>query len=336
MRKNNVSYPLSGAGKAWFLGKQAALRLCHIGIVLLGITFLSFSLLHMAPGDPAEKYLTGGDGNVGLISEEAIQAQREKWGLDKPFLVQYVTWLGNALRGDLGESFATGNPVVTELWDKIGPTVILALASLFVTLLVSIPLGVLCAVYKDRLLDNICRVVSFVGISVPSFLSSLLLLYFFAMKLQWFPVISRGGIQGLVLPVAVLAFQCSAKFTRQVRAVVLEQLHQEYVRGAVARGVKKSRILFDHVLRNAWLPIVTWAGIYFGVFLGGAAVVETVFSWQGIGQLAVESVASKDYQMIQGIVLWMAVLYLAVNFLVDISYTFLDPRVRLGKRGDRL
>ena len=260
MRKNNVSYPLSGAGKAWFLGKQAALRLCHIGIVLLGITFLSFSLLHMAPGDPAEKYLTGGDGNVGLISEEAIQAQREKWGLDKPFLVQYVTWLGNALRGDLGESFATGNPVVTELWDKIGPTVILALASLFVTLLVSIPLGVLCAVYKDRLLDNICRVVSFVGISVPSFLSSLLLLYFFAMKLQWFPVISRGGIQGLVLPVAVLAFQCSAKFTRQVRAVVLEQLHQEYVRGAVARGVKKSRILFDHVLRNAWLPIVTWLG----------------------------------------------------------------------------
>ena len=138
------------------------------------------------------------------------------------------------------------------------------------------------------------------------------------------------------MPVAVLAFQCSAKFTRQVRAVVLEQLHQEYVRGAVARGVKKSRILFDHVLRNAWLPIVTWAGIYFGVFLGGAAVVETVFSWQGIGQLAVESVASKDYQMIQGIVLWMAVLYLAVNFLVDISYTFLDPRVRLGKRGDRL
>ena len=191
MRKNNVSYPLSGAGKAWFLGKQAALRLCHIGIVLLGITFLSFSLLHMAPGDPAEKYLTGGDGNVGLISEEAIQAQREKWGLDKPFLVQYVTWLGNALRGDLGESFATGNPVVTELWDKIGPTVILALASLFVTLLVSIPLGVLCAVYKDRLLDNICRVVSFVGISVPSFLSSLLLLYFFATKLQWFPV--NGG-----------------------------------------------------------------------------------------------------------------------------------------------
>lgn len=313
--------------------KKIILSIVNVAVVLIGISFLSFALLHLAPGNPAEKYLTGGDGMTGTISQEAIQAQEEKWGLDKPFFVQYLVWLGNAFRGDLGDSYTTGRPVVTELLDKIGPTVILSVAALFVTLLISIPLGVLCALYKDRLLDNIVRGFSFCGISLPSFLMSLLALYIFGVQLKWISVSHDDSFVKMLFPMAVLAFQCSAKFVRQVRAVVLEQMGQEYVRGAVARGVKRSRILFTHILRNVWLPIITWVGIYFGVLLGGASIVETIFSWQGIGQLAVESVNRQDYPMIQGIVLWMALLYLIVNFLVDLSYSLLDPRVRLRKGG---
>ena len=313
--------------------KKIILSIVNVAVVLIGISFLSFALLHLAPGNPAEKYLTGGDGMTGTISQEAIQAQEEKWGLDKPFFVQYLVWLGNAFRGVLGDSYTTGRPVVTELLDKIGPTVILSVAALFVTLLISIPLGVLCALYKDRLLDNIVRGFSFCGISLPSFLMSLLALYIFGVQLKWISVSHDDSFVKMLFPMAVLAFQCSAKFVRQVRAVVLEQMGQEYVRGAVARGVKRSRILFTHILRNVWLPIITWVGIYFGVLLGGASIVETIFSWQGIGQLAVESVNRQDYPMIQGIVLWMALLYLIVNFLVDLSYSLLDPRVRLRKGG---
>ena len=204
--------------------KKGILRIVNIVIVLIGITFLSFSLLYLAPGDPAETYIRGGDGNAGTVSEEAIQAQREKWGLDKPFFVQYFNWLGNILRGNFGESYTTNRPVLEEIGSKIGPTLILSVAALFVTLLISIPLGVLCALYKDRLLDNICRGFSFIGIAVPSFLSSLLLLYFFAIQLNWLPVVSKGGFQGLILPVTVLTIQCSAKFIRQVRSIVLEQI----------------------------------------------------------------------------------------------------------------
>jgi peptide/nickel transport system permease protein len=288
--------------------------------------------MHIGPGDPAEKYLAGGDGNKGMVSEEAIQAQREKWGLDKPFVVQYFTWLGNAIRGDLGTSYSTGRPVITELASKIGPTIILSVASMFVILLISIPLGVLCALYKDGIVDNISRVVSFVGISLPSFLTSLLLLYFFGVVLGWFSISGDGGIKGLILPVAVLAFQSAAKLTRQVRAAVLEELDKPYVRGAMARGVKKSRILIHHVLRNVWMPILTLTGIYFGAMLGGAAVVESIFSWQGLGQMAVSAVNSSDYMMLQGIVLWLAILYLIVNAAIDGSYALLDPRVRRGAR----
>ena len=312
--------------------KRIAMSVIKILIVLIGITFLSFALMHMGSGNPAEKYLAGGDGNKGMISEEAIQAQREKWGLDKPFLVQYGTWLGNALCGNLGTSYSTGKPVIKELTDKIGSTVILACASMFVCILISIPWGVLCAYRKDGLIDNISRGISFVGISIPSFLSSLVLLYIFSVRIHVFSINGDEGLKGLVLPTAVLSFQSAVKFTRQVRSAVLTELDKPYVRGARARGVKKSRILFHHVLRNSWMPVLTLIGIHFGLQLGGAAVVESIFSWQGLGQLAVSAVKTSDYMLLQGIVLWLAVLYLFVNFLVDASYAALDPRVRKKAR----
>ena len=298
--------------------------------VLVGITFLSFSLMFLGPGDPAEKYLAGGDGNKGMISEEAIQAQREKWGLDKPFLVQYGVWLGNVCRGNLGNSYSTGRPVIQELKKKAGPTVILAVTSMLICVTVSIPLGVLCAYRKDQFIDNVCRIFSFIGISLPSFLVSLLLLYVLSVQYHWFSISGENGIKGLILPVVVLAFQTSAKLIRQVRSVILTELGKPYVQGARARGVKKSRILFSHVLRNAWMPILTLVGIHFGIQLGGAAVVESIFSWQGLGQLAVSAVRSSDYMLLQGIVLWLAILYLLINFAIDASYARLDPRVRKG------
>ena len=296
--------------------------------VLAGITFLSFSLMFLGPGDPAEKYLAGGDGNKGMISEEAIQAQREKWGLDKPFLVQYGVWISNVCRGNLGNSYSTGRPVIQELKQKAGPTVILAITSMLICVVISVPLGVLCAYRKDKLIDNISRIFSFIGISLPSLLVSLLLLYLFSVQYHWFSISGDNGIKGLMLPVAVLAFQSSAKLMRQVRAVILTELGRPYVQGARARGVKKSRILFSHVLRNAWMPILTLIGIHFGIQLGGAAVVESIFSWQGLGQLAVSAVRSSDYMLLQGIVLWLAILYLLINFAIDASYARLDPRVR--------
>lgn len=310
--------------------KKIIMPVCRILIVLIGITFLSFSLMYLGPGDPAEKYLAGGDGNKGTVSEEAIQAQREKWGLDKPFLVQYGVWLEKVFHGNLGNSYSTGRPVLQELTKKAGPTASLAFASMLVCIIISVPLGVLCAYQKDGVIDNISRIFSFIGISLPSFLVSLILLYVLSVHYHWFSISGENGIKGLLLPMAVLAFQSSAKLTRQVRSVVLMELGRPYVQGARARGVSKNRILFCHVLRNSWMPILTLIGIHFGIQLGGAAVVESVFSWQGLGQLAVSAVRSSDYTLLQGIVLWLAILYLVINFLIDASYAVLDPRVRKG------
>lgn len=310
--------------------KKILMPVCRILIVLIGITFLSFSLMYLGPGDPAEKYLAGGDGNKGTISEEAIQAQREKWGLDKPFLVQYGVWLGKVFHGNLGNSYSTGRPVLQELTKKAGPTASLAFASMLVCIIISVPLGVLCAYHKDGVIDNISRIFSFIGISLPSFLVSLILLYVLSVRYHWFSISGENGIKAILLPMAVLAFQSSAKLTRQVRSVVLAELNRPYVQGARARGVSKNRILFCHVLRNSWMPILTLIGIHFGIQLGGAAVVESVFSWQGLGQLAVSAVRSSDYTLLQGIVLWLAIMYLVINFIIDISYAGLDPRVRKG------
>ncbi|AFA46840.1 ABC transporter permease [Acetobacterium woodii] len=299
-------------------------------IVLVGITLITFFILHISPGNPAEIWLTGGDGNVGQISEEAIKIQEEKMGLDKPFLVQYGLWLGNVMQGNLGNSLTTGQPVVNELAACLLPTVALATFSLLITVIISIPSGIYCAVYKDGHFDNIVRSFSFFGISLPSFLSALALLWFFCLKLKWFPVIATMDFKGMLLPTVVFVIQCSSKLTRQVRAVILDELNQEYVKGALARGVKERTILFSHVLKNAANPILTWVSIYLGVLLGGAAIIETIFSWQGLGKLAVEAVARLDYFMIQGFVLWVAIIFLVVNLMLDIISSIIDPRIKKG------
>lgn len=308
--------------------KKILMSFIQTAVVLIGITLLTFFILYISPGNPAEIWLTGGDANVGQISEEAIRQQEEKMGLDKPFLVQYGIWLSKVCQGDMGNSMSTSKPVVEELSRHIVPTMALTLTSLLLTVIISVPLGIYCAVYKDRTLDNIVRGFSFLGISMPSFFISLILLWFFCLKLHMFPIIATNDLKGMVLPTAVLVIQCSSKMTRQVRAVVLEQLNQEYVKGAIARGVDERTILFSHVLKNSMVPILTWCSIYFGIMLGGSSVIETIFSWEGVGKMAIEAVARLDYYMIQGFVLWIAVIFLLLNFLVDVLSAVIDPRIK--------
>lgn len=299
-------------------------------IVIIGITLLTFSIMYLSPKNPAELWLAGSDGNVGIISEEAIEKQEKIMGLDKPFIVQYGNWLLNVARGDLGTSFVTKRPVSQEIKEHMAPTVEMTAVSLAVTVITAIPLGILCAVYKDRWIDNIFRIFSFIGISVPSFVISLVFLWLFCIKLKIMPVIAPVGLKGLVLPSAVLVIQCSSKMIRQIRAIVLEQLEQPYVEGTVMRGVSYRRILFTHVLKNCAAPILTCISIYVGLFLGGSTIIEGIFSINGLGKMAVNSVARLDYNMLQGFVLWCAIAYLIVNLTVDIISALIDPRIKYG------
>ena len=300
-------------------------------IVLIGITLLTFSIMYLSPRNPAELWLAGSDGNAGIISEEAIAEQERIMGLDKPFIVQYANWLVNVAKGDLGVSYATRRPVATELAEHMAPTVAMTFISLALTVIIAVPLGILCAVYKDKIPDNILRIFSFIGISLPSFVISLLFLWFFSIKLKLMPVIAPNGIRGLILPIVVLVIQCSSKMIRQVRAIILDQLDQPYVEGAHMRGVRYRTILFSHVLKNSAAPILICISIYVGIFLGGSAIIEGIFSVNGLGRLAVSSVARLDYNMLQGFVLWCALVYLIVNLIVDIVSALIDPRIKYDR-----
>lgn len=314
------------------IGYKIASQFLDFFVVLVGISFLTFSIMFLSPRNPAELWLAGSDGNVGTISEEAIAHQEHIMGLDKPFLVQYGNWLGNALQGDLGTSFTYNTPVTEELAKHMGPTVWMTVISLLVSVFISVPLGIFCAVYKDGVLDNISRGFSFFGISLPSFVTSIIFLWFFCIRLGWLPVISEGGITGILLPSLALIIQFVAKMTRQIRSIVLEQLEQPYVDGAITRGVKFKNILFSHVLKNSAAPILTCISIYVGLAFGGSTVIEGIFSVDGLGRMAVSSVARLDIYVIQGFVLWVAFVYLTVNLFVDILSAVIDPRIKYNQK----
>ncbi len=301
-------------------------RIIQIIIVLFGISFLTFGLTYLAPGDPVSAMFEA----AGISpSEEQIEAVRKSMGLDKPFLAQYFTWLGNCLQGDLGESYIMGHSVASLLGGRIIPTLELSLMSFGVMIVLAVPLGIISAVYQGKWIDNIIRFLDFLGISMPGFWLGLLLQYFIALKLKLLPVAASGtGLERMILPCATLAVAITSKYTRQVRAAVIEELNTDYVIGARARGISWTRILLTHVLPNAMLPLITLLGISFGSLLGGTAVVELIFSYPGLGQLAVKAVGSRDYPLIQGFVLWVALIYMIMNLIVDISYSLIDPRVR--------
>jgi len=309
--------------------KKILSRLLQIVIVLIGISFLTFLLTYLAPGDPAQIMLTS-SGVMPTPSE--VAALRETMGLNDPFFVQYFRWLGNALHGDFGVSFSLNKPVVDLLLARLWPTLKLTLFSMILMLVVSVPLGMVSAVKKDSWIDNLVRGITFLGVSIPNFWVGLLLMLLLCVKVKLLPVICSGGdFKSMILPAVTLAIAMSAKYTRQVRTAILEELSQDYVVGARARGVKERKILWRNVFPNSLLPLITMLGLSVGSLLGGTAVVEVIFSYPGLGSLAVAAITSNDYNLIQGYVLWIALIYMVINLLVDISYNFVDPRMRLSR-----
>ena len=295
--------------------------------ILIGITFLSFAMMRLAGSDAVTEMYA----NKGAVSQEVIDLKRAELGLDKPFVTQYFAWLGGMLRGDMGVSYVSGRDVFQTFVSKLPATLLLTALSILLTIVISIPLGVLAAVRHDKITDYCLRFLSFIGNSLPNFFVALLLMQLLAIKLNWLPVISNGtSIRSAMMPTLTLAISMSAKYMRQVRATVLEELNKDYVIGAQARGVRGSVILWRSVIKSSMLTIVTLLALSIGSLLGGTAIIESIFMWDGVGKLAVDAITMRDYPLIQAYVVWMAVIYVLVNLITDLLYHALDPRIRLG------
>ena len=306
----------------------AVRRLLQLIPILLAITFLSYGMMRIAGSDVVEQKME----NTGeAASQEMIDAARKELGLDKPFVEQYFTWLGKLLQGDMGTSYVSNKPVFSTFVSKLPATLLLTAVSILLTVVISIPLGIWSAVRQNKVTDYVIRTASFIGNSLPNFFVSLLLMYFFAIRLGWFPVISNGvSMQSVALPALTLAIAMSAKYLRQVRATVLDELSKDYVLGARARGVPFSTTMMKSVMKASLVTIITLLTLSIGSLLGGTAIVESIFMWDGVGKMAVDAINMRDYPIIQAYVMWMAIIYVLVNLITDLSYRFLDPRIRLG------
>ena len=302
-------------------------RLLQLIPILFGIRLLTFVLMHTSSVDAVDMM----EQNTGMAwTEEQKAAAREELGLDKSVPVQYLNWVGNMLKGDMGTSYISGQPVLQMFLSKLPMTIYLTITSILLTIALSIPLGILSAVRKNKFTDYFIRILSFIGNSMPGFFVALLLMYLFSLKLGWFPVMGNGqGWKSIVLPTLTLAIAMSAKYTRQIRATVLEELKKDYVVGARARGVRERKILIRSVLKASMLTIVTLLSLSIGSLLGGTAIVESIFMWDGVGKMAVDAILTRDYPVIQVYVVWMAIIYVMVNLVTDIIYHYLDPRIRL-------
>ena len=309
------------------MGRYTLRRLIQLIPILIGITFLSFAMMRLAGSDA----VTEMNANKGAVSQEVIDLKRAELGLDKPFVTQYFAWLGGLLRGDMGVSYVSGRDVFQTFVSKLPATLLLTVLSILLTIVISIPLGVLAAVRHDKITDYCLRFLSFIGNSLPNFFVALLLMQLLAIKLGWLPVISSGtSIRSAMMPTLTLAISMSAKYMRQVRATVLEELNKDYVIGAQARGVRGSVVLWRSVIKSSMLTIVTLLALSIGSLLGGTAIIESIFMWDGVGKLAVDAITMRDYPLIQAYVVWMAVIYVLVNLVTDLLYHALDPRIRLG------
>lgn len=307
--------------------KYIAKRLLQLVVVVLGLSFLTFALMYIAPGDPAEKKLSA----QGIaVDPEVLAATRAEMGLDRPFLEQYADWLGGLFSGDLGESYRSGRAVADMLGESFVYTLELTVLSLAAALAISLPLALLAAVRQNSIADFLVRIFSFIGNSLPNFLISVLLMYYFCVKLRLLPVISDGSAKGFILPCLALAIPLASRFVRQFRAEILEQLGKEYVDAALSRGVKMRYILFCNVLHNALIPMITLTALSVGTLMGGSVVIETVFRLPGLGKLAMDAISARDYPVIQGFVLLSSGIYVLLNLAADLLYRAVDPRVEEG------
>ena len=308
--------------------RYVAQRVLSLVPVWLGISILAFGLSLAAPGDPVRQTLQ--QQGIDAPSAEQVAAMRRELGLDQPPPVRYVRWLGDALRGDLGRSYRTGEPVLQSLIDRFPRTAELAISAVLLGLVLALPLGVLAALHRGRALDHASRIAALVGASMPSFWLAYLLIIAFAVQLRLLPVAGAATPQHLILPALTLAVGAGAILTRLTRSAMLEELSHDYVRTARAKGLSERVVVRGHVLRNALGAIVTVTGIRLAALLGGAVIVETIFAWPGIGKYLVDSITARDYPTIQGFVLFAGSVVLLINLAVDLSYIRLDPRVRLG------
>ena len=297
---------------------------------LLGLSFLAFGLANLAPGDPAYQYLTRVLNQPAPAAE--VERVREELGLDRPLVTQYVDWLGDALRGDLGISYATRRPVVTEISHRIPYTLQLAIPAALLALLIAVPAGVVSALYRGRLPDHVMRVVSLAGASLPSFWLALLLILFFAVHLSLVPVAGRGGLDSYLLPTLTLALGPAAVLARFTRSTMLEALGDDYVRTARAKGLSARAVVGRHALRNALIPVATDFGTRLAHLVAGAVIVESIFVWPGLGKLTLDAVTERDFPMIQGMVLFGGLTVAVINLIVDLSYSLIDARVRVGTK----
>lgn len=302
---------------------------------LLGVSIVVFLLLRAIPGDPATAVLLTmvdpGAGSVELARAD-IDALRAELGLTGPLPLQYLDWLGEILRGNLGTSLRSRQPIMGELAARVPGTLVLAGASLVVMLAIAVPCGVIGALHAGRPADHLSRVISLVGESLPNFFLGVLLVYVFALWLGWLPSMGRQGPESVVLPALTLGTGIAATTARLLRASLLDTLSQPYMLMAEAKGLRRGRLLFRHALRPALIPVLTASSLVLGGLLGGAVVVETVFAWPGVGRYMIEAIAGRDYPVIQGFTLFMATLFIALNFGVDLLYRALDPRVRVEAR----
>lgn len=292
--------------------------------ILLGVSTLVFFIIHLVPGDPVDI----------LLGETALdvnkQVLRQALHLDKPIFVQYGYYVWNLIHGDLGTSLVTNKPVLPTILSRYPATLQLSLAAMIIAILIALPLGVLAAVKKYSIVDNVSMFVSLLGVSMPNFWLGPLLIIFFSIHLDWLPVSGRGTISHMILPSVTLGAALASILTRMTRSSLLEVITNDYVRTARAKGMRESRVIFKHALMNALIPIITVLGLQFGVLLAGSIITESIFSWPGIGREIVQALQRRDYPMVQGCVLFISFTYVVVNLLTDIMYSIIDPRIRLG------
>lgn len=303
-------------------------RLILLIPILFLVTLISFSLLFIIPGDPAETILTGPGGGA---DPKAVEEFRIKMGLDKPIYIQYFTWLESILHGNLGYSYLSKRPVIETILSSFQATLKLAIVSLIISLMISIPLGIISAIKQYSAIDNVSMAGALLGVSMPNFWQGLLLILLFAVTLGWLPVAGygdHGDLEHIILPAITLGTSSAAITTRLMRSTMLETINQDYIQAARAKGLSERVVIGKHALKNALIPVVTMIGLNFAYLLDGSVVVETIFAWPGIGLLMVESIYMRDYPMIQGCILFVAIIFIFVNLMVDILYTYLDPRIR--------
>lgn len=303
-------------------------RLLYLIPAWLGISLVAFVLANLAPGDPARLMLQNQLGRQPLPEE--VARAREDLGLNDPLPVRYVTWLGDALRGDFGESYDSGSPVLSELTTRFPNTLRIALLSLLLGVSIAVPLGIIAALHRNSLIDHATRLLALLGSAMPSYWVAYLLILAFAVHLHLLPVAGRGTPQHLILPAVTLSLGMMASLMRLMRSEMLEVLGQEYIRVSRAKGLSNRVVYLRHAVRNALIPVVTVTGMRFAGLLGGSVIVESIFAWPGVGSLMLEAIFARDYPMIQGFVLFMGTIFLLINLLVDVSYAWIDPRIRLG------